>query len=137
MKRSSNPVRASRGFTLIELVVVMAIIGLLLTIALPQYFHSIERGKSQVEQQNVAVIRDAIDKYYGDNGQYPETLDDLVAKHYLRSIPVDPVSGNTAWTVIASPDTTKSGVYDVGPASDVRAAPAPASAATAATAATQ
>jgi general secretion pathway protein G len=125
---------AHRGFTLIELVVVMAIIGLLLTIALPQYFHSIERGKSQVQQQNIAVIRDAIDKYYGDNGQYPDTLDDLVAKHYLRSIPVDPVSGSTAWTPVASPDTSKSGVYDVGPASDVHPASAPTSAsATAAT----
>jgi general secretion pathway protein G len=114
-----------KGFTLIELVVVMAIIGLLLTIALPQYFHSLERGKSQVQQQNIAVMRDAIDKYYGDNGQYPETLDELVEKHYLRSIPVDPVSGGTAWTIIASPDTSKSGVYDVGPASEVHGAPMP------------
>ena len=121
MKHSSHRARADKGFTLIELVVVMAIIGLLLTIALPQYFHSIERGKSQVQQQNISVIRDAIDKFYGDNGQYPDTLDELVAKRYLRSIPVDPVSGSSAWTVIASPDTTKSGVYDVGPAGDMRA----------------
>ncbi len=91
----------SRGFTLIELVVVMAIIGLLLTIALPRYMHSIERGKEQVRQQNVAVMRDAIDKYYGDNGQYPDTLDDLVAKHYLRAVPVDPVNGDDKWAVIA------------------------------------
>jgi general secretion pathway protein G len=122
MKRSNT--LTHRGFTLIELVVVMAIIGLLLTIALPQYFHSIERGKGQVEQQNMAVIRDAIDKYYGDNGQYPDSLEDLVTKRYLRSIPVDPVSGSTAWAVIASPDTLKTGVYDVGPASEVRAASA-------------
>ena len=82
-----------------------------------------------MRQQNISVIRDAIDKYYGDNGQYPETLDELVAKRYLRSIPVDPVSGSTAWTVISSPDTSKSGIYDVGPASEVHAvsvrAPAP------------
>lgn len=109
--------RRSRGFTLIELVVVMAIIGLLLTIALPRYMHSIERGKEQVRQQNVAVMRDAIDKYYGDNGQYPDTLDELVAKHYLRSVPVDPVNGDDKWAVIASPDETKTGVYDVVPAS--------------------
>lgn len=106
-----------RGFTLIELVVVMAIIGLLLSIALPRYMHSIERGKEQVRQQNVAVMRDAIDKYYGDNGQYPDTLDELVAKHYLRSVPVDPVNGDDKWAVIASPDETKTGVYDVAPAS--------------------
>jgi general secretion pathway protein G len=132
MKRSRMP--AHRGFTLIELVVVMAIIGLLLTIALPQYFHSMERGKGQVQQQNISVIRDAIDKYYGDNGQYPDTLDELVTKHYLRSIPVDPVSASTAWTVIASPDTSKSGVYDVGPASEVHAVPASAQATTSAAA---
>ncbi|MHA6885246.1 type II secretion system protein [Ralstonia pseudosolanacearum] len=110
-----------RAFTLIELVVVMAIIGLLLTLALPRYFHSIERGRAQVQQQNLAVIRDAIDKYYGDNGQYPDTLDDLVAKRYLRGIPVDPVSGGTAWAVMAPPDTTKTGIYDVGPAREANA----------------
>jgi general secretion pathway protein G len=106
-----------RGFTLIEMVVVMAIIGLLLTIALPRYLHSIDRGKEQVQRQNLAVMRDAIDKYYGDNGQYPETLDELVAKHYLRSVPQDPVTGGSDWTVLASPDTDKTGVYDVAPAS--------------------
>jgi general secretion pathway protein G len=116
--------RRSRGFTLIELVVVMAIIGLLLTIALPRYMHSIERGKEQVRQQNVAVMRDAIDKYYGDNGQYPETLDELVTKHYLRAVPTDPVNGDDKWAVIASPDETKTGVYDVVPASSPQGTPA-------------
>jgi general secretion pathway protein G len=113
----------TRGFTLIELVVVMAIIGLLLTIAVPRYMHSIERGKEQVRQQNVAVMRNAIDQYYGDNGQYPETLDELVAKHYLRAVPVDPVNGDDKWAVIASPDETKPGVYDVAPASAPQGAP--------------
>lgn len=124
MKHPSNRAHSHRGFTLIELVVVMAIIGLLLTIALPQYFHSIERGKREVQHQNISVIRDAIDKYYGDNGQYPDTLDDLVAKRYLRSIPVDPVSGSTAWVAIASPDTSKNGIYDVSAPSEARAGPA-------------
>jgi len=112
-----------RGFTLIEIVVVMAILGLLLTIALPRYLHSIDRGKEQVQRQNLAVMRDAIDKFYGDNGQYPETLDELVARHYLRTIPADPVSGNHDWAVIASPDGEKPGVYDVAPASAPEAAP--------------
>ncbi|MFL9986075.1 type IV pilin protein [Paraburkholderia sediminicola] len=116
--------RRSRGFTLIELVVVMAIIGLLLTIALPRYMHSIERGKEQVRQQNVAVMRDAIDKFYGDNGQYPETLDELVAKHYLRAVPVDPVNGDDKWAVVASPDETRTGVYDIVPASSAQGTPA-------------
>ncbi|MGF6781743.1 type IV pilin protein [Paraburkholderia sp. GAS334] len=121
-----KPVHTLRpcGFTLIELVVVMAIIGLLLSIAVPRYMHSIERGKEQVRQQNVAVMRNAIDQYYGDNGQYPETLDELVAKHYLRAVPVDPVNGDEKWAVIASPDDTKPGVYDVAPASSAQGTPA-------------
>src|ERR1700693_5481795 len=116
------------GLTLIEMVVVMAIIGLLLTLALPRYLHSIDRGKQQVQQQNLAVMRDAIDKYFGDNGQYPETLAELVAKHYLRSVPEDPVTGGTAWSVVASPDTDKAGVYDVAPASSAVATSAATSA---------
>ncbi|TKC89495.1 type II secretion system protein [Trinickia terrae] len=115
--------RRFRGFTLIELVVVMAIIGLLLSLAVPRYMHSIERGKEQVRQQNVAVMRNAIDQYYGDNGQYPETLDELVAKHYLRAVPLDPVNGDDKWAVIASPDESKPGVYDVAPASSPQGAP--------------
>lgn len=113
----------SRGFTLIEIVVVMAIIGLLLTLAVPRYMHSIERGKEQVRQQNIAVMRNAIDQYYGDNGQYPETLDELVAKHYLRSVPLDPVNGDDKWAAVASPDESKPGVYDVVPASSPQGAP--------------
>ncbi|QVN19706.1 type II secretion system protein [Burkholderia pyrrocinia] len=115
--------RRSRGFTLIEIVVVMAIIGLLLTLAMPRYMHSIEHGKEQVRQQNIAVMRNAIDQYYGDNGQYPETLDELVAKHYLRSVPLDPVNGDDKWAAVASPDESKPGVYDVAPASSPQGAP--------------
>ncbi|KVG56833.1 general secretion pathway protein GspG [Burkholderia territorii] len=109
-----------RGFTLIEIVVVMAIVGLLLTLAVPRYMHSIEHGKEQVRRQNLAVMRNAIDQYYGDNGQYPETLDELVAKHYLRAVPVDPVNGDDKWATLASPDETKPGVYDVAPASSAQ-----------------
>ncbi|BAX60335.1 type II secretion system protein [Burkholderia stabilis] len=115
--------RRPRGFTLIEIVVVMAIIGLLLTLAVPRYMHSIERGKEQVRQQNIAVMRNAIDQYYGDNGQYPDTLDELVAKHYLRSVPLDPVNGDDKWAAVASPDESKPGVYDVVPASSPQGAP--------------
>ncbi|WP_412022162.1 type II secretion system protein [Burkholderia cepacia] len=115
--------RRPRGFTLIEIVVVMAIIGLLLTLAVPRYMHSIERGKEQVRQQNIAVMRNAIDQYYGDNGQYPDTLDELVAKHYLRSVPLDPVNGDDKWAAVASPDESKPGVYDVVPASGPQGVP--------------
>ncbi len=103
----------SSGFTLIELMVVMVLIALLLTIAVPRYFSTIDTGKASVQRQNISAIRDAIDKYYGDVGKYPETLQDLVDKKYLRSIPVDPITGLTNWVVVPPTDPNLSGVYDI------------------------
>jgi general secretion pathway protein G len=102
-----------RGFTLIELMVVMVLIALLLTIAVPRYFSTIDTGKASVQRQNISAIRDAIDKYYGDVGKYPETLQDLVDKKYLRSVPTDPITGKTDWAVIAPTDPNLTGVYDI------------------------
>jgi general secretion pathway protein G len=123
-----QPTLRQRAFTLIELMVVLAIIGLLLTIQLPRYFHSIDRGKVQVQQQNLSVMRNAIDQFYGDNDAYPQTLDELVTRHYLRSMPVDPVSGSSNWRTIASPDATRPGIYDVAPPGSAPEAPAAAAA---------
>ena len=109
--------RRRAGFTLIELVVVMAVIGLLLTIALPRYMHTLDNGRSAVQRQNVATIRDAIDKFYGDLGRYPDALDELVSKRYLREVPLDPVSEQRNWVIVAPPDSAQPGsVYDVHPA---------------------
>lgn len=102
-----------RGFTLIELTIVLALIALLLTIAVPRYFHALDNGKAAVQRQNLAVMRDAIDKFYGDIGRYPDQLDDLVTKRYLRAIPVDPMTDKPNWTVIEPEDTTLGRVYDV------------------------
>ena len=96
--------RRPRGFTLIEMTVVVALIGLLLTLAVPRYFASIERGKHSVQQQNLATIRDAIDKFYGDHSRYPETVEELVTRHYLRTMPVDPVTGKSDWVVLPPPE---------------------------------
>jgi general secretion pathway protein G len=103
-----------KGFTLIELLVVMAIIGILLTIAVPRYFHSVERSKEAVLRENLALTRQALDKYFGDNGKYPDNLEDLVAKKYLRTLPYDPITESTStWEVIA-PDTAEKGaIYDI------------------------
>jgi len=102
------------GFTLIELLVVMVIISTLLTIAAPRYFHSVERSKEAVLRQNLALMREALDKYYGDNGKYPDALEDLVSKKYLRSLPADPITGSSrTWLVIAPDTAEKGGVYDV------------------------
>ncbi|HEX4596172.1 MAG TPA: prepilin-type N-terminal cleavage/methylation domain-containing protein [Burkholderiaceae bacterium] len=110
---SAGAGRPAGGFTLIELMVVMVLIALLLTIAVPRYFSTIDIGKDRVQRQNISAIRDAIDKYYGDLAKYPETLQDLVDKKYLRSIPVDPITGKTDWTVVAPTDPNLTGVYDI------------------------
>jgi general secretion pathway protein G len=94
--------------------VVMVLIGILLTVAVPRYFGSVDKGKLAVQRENIATIRDAIDKYNGDIGKYPETLDALVEKHYLREVPLDPVTEKHDWVLISPPaDTNQSGVYDV------------------------
>ena len=115
--RSPFPVHRSliTGFTLIELLVVMAIIAVLLTLALPRYFHSVDRAKEAVLKENLTQMRDAIDKFYGDRGRYPETLEDLVEKKYLRRLPPDPITESVqSWVIVAPPDqTVKGAIYDV------------------------
>jgi general secretion pathway protein G len=105
-----------RGFTLIELLVVMAIIATLLTLALPRYFGSVDKSKEVTLVQSLVTMRDAIDKFYADNGRYPEQLVDLVDKRYLRAVPVDPITeSKDTWIVIAPPANAalKGNVYDV------------------------
>ncbi len=103
-----------RGFTLIELLVVMAVISLLLTLAMPRYLHSVEKAREAVLKENLALTRQALDKYYGDTGKYPETIDALVAGKYLRSAPLDPITDSaTTWVVVPPDAPEKGGVYDV------------------------
>jgi len=106
--------KKTAGFTLIELLVVMAIIALLLAIAVPKYFGSVDRARDTVLRQDLAVMREALDKYYGDTGQYPDTLDDLVSKKYLRSIPRDPVTeSDTTWIFVSPTNGAKGSIYDI------------------------
>jgi general secretion pathway protein G len=103
-----------QGFTLIELLVVMTIVALLLTLALPRYFNSIETAKENVLRENLIVVRDAIDKYYSDTGKYPDALDTLVQKRYLRTLPVDPMTESAlTWTVIAPADPAKGAIFNI------------------------
>jgi len=114
MKRLPIPRRPDQGFTLIELVIVLAIVALLLTIAAPRYFHSLDRSKETVLKANLANTRDALDKYYGDKGKYPDQLDTLVTAKYLRSLPLDPMTeSTTSWTIIAPDTPEKGGVSDL------------------------
>lgn len=103
-----------RGFTLIELLVVLAIIGVLLALAVPRYFHSLDRSKETVLRENLHQMREAIQQYYADKGKYPEKLETLADERYLRKVPVDPVTERSdTWVVIPPEDLDKGGVYDV------------------------
>ena len=103
-----------QGFTLIELLVVITIIALLLTIAVPRYFGGVDRAKEAVLQENLATMRDSLDKFYADTGKYPATLDELVSRRYLRKIPVDPITDKAdSWVTIPPEDPLLGGVYDV------------------------
>ena len=93
------------GFTLIELLVVLAVVATLLAIAAPRYFRTVDHSKEVALKQSLAVMRDAIDKFNGDQGVYPETLEALVEKRYLRAIPVDPMTESAStWQIIAPPE---------------------------------
>ena len=100
------------GFTLIELLVVLAIVALLLSISLPKYFHSIDVAKDAVLAENLKITRDVINKFYSDTGRYPETLDELVEKKYLKTLPIDPVTEKN-FIMISPNDGYKGSVYDV------------------------
>src|ERR1700753_3351645 len=105
--------KRGRGFTLIELLTVMAIIGTLLTIAVPRYFHSLERAREAVLKEDLAVLREAIDKHYADLNEYPETWQVLAEKHYVRSVPIDPFTRVAdTWTLTQSEDPDHVGIRD-------------------------
>ena len=109
----------ARGFTLIELLIVMAIIGMLLTLVVPRYFHTLAKARETVLKNDLAVLREAIDKYYADLNQYPETLAALADKHYVRSVPVDPFTKLAdTWVVVPSEDPDHPGIRDLHSASD-------------------
>jgi general secretion pathway protein G len=102
------------GFTLIELLVVMAIIGGLLAIAAPRYMHRVDLAKETVLKSDLASMRDALDKFFADTGRYPATLDELVARRYLRAIPADPITESAqSWVLVAPPSADQGAVYDV------------------------
>ena len=104
----------ARGFTLIELIVVMAIVALLVAISGPRYFSALQKSRETTLRQTLSVTRDALDKFYGDTGKYPDTLEVLIAKRYLRGMPVDPITeSSVTWTFVPPEDPEKGGVYDL------------------------
>lgn len=109
-----DPLSRKRGFTLVEILVVLAIVALLLTIALPRYFGSLEKSKDVALKENLQVLRVTLDKFYADKGRFPQSLEELVTQNYLRAVPVDPVTESSkSWILLPPADPSKSGVADV------------------------
>jgi general secretion pathway protein G len=116
MVNSTRTTCRPRGFTLIELLVVLSIIALLVAIVSPRYFRSIDRARESSLHTSLATLRDAIDKFDGDLGRYPESVDELVQRQYIREIPLDPITGRRDTWVTSPPPTdavVADGVADV------------------------
>ncbi len=112
--RSQCRMRCLSGFTLIELLVVLAIVATLAALVVPRYFNQSEAAKETVLRNNLRTTREVIDKFYGDVGRYPDSLDELVEKKYLRALPFDPVSESEAsWQLVDVPLGFKGRVYDI------------------------
>lgn len=106
--------RKRTGFTLIELLVVLGIVALLLTLAVPRFFPSVDSAKETILLDNLRNTRIVIDQFYADTGRYPESLDELVEKRYLRTLPYDPVvESNGAWIIEPPQEPGKGQVYNL------------------------
>lgn len=113
------------GFTLIELMIVMAVIAVLVSVAVPMYQKSVIRARETVLRQNLFSLRTVIDEYTYDKAKAPQSLEDLVREGYLRQIPIDPMTGQADWEVImedavTSVNQTEPGIFDVRSRSTVR-----------------
>jgi general secretion pathway protein G len=111
--------RSARGFTLIEILIVVTLVVVLASVSMATYGNSVRRAREAVLKEDLFRMRDAIDQYYADKQKYPSSLQDLVSERYLREIPKDPMtdSADTWTTVPAEPDpanpAAEPGVYDV------------------------
>jgi general secretion pathway protein G len=120
--RRSRLAGRAAGFTLIEILIVIMIIGILVTLAQPSFHRAVSSAKEATLKENLFVLRDVIDQYYADNGKYPQALTDLVEKGYIRRIPKDPVTGSEqSWALVQATDEQgqAAGIYDVRSGSEL------------------
>lgn len=118
LARATRYLKRSSGFTLIELMIVVAIIGILATIAVPSYRQSVVKAREAVLRQDLFTMRDLLDQYRADKGKYPPALQDLVTATYLRAVPVDPITQSAStWQEIV--DETDGGIFDVHSGADL------------------
>lgn len=109
-----RPARGITGFTLIELLVVLAIVATLLLMVAPRYLNHLEASRETVLKENLHTVRQVIDKFYGDKGRYPESLEELVEARYLRALPEDPITeASDTWQVVPVPEGAEGQVYDL------------------------
>lgn len=103
------------GFTLIEVLVVLAIVATLLSLVTPRYFDSLSRAQETTLKHDLLTMRDAIDKHYADLGAYPDTLEELVQRKYLRAVPEDPITKTTlSWVLVPPEDPYATGqIYNI------------------------
>ncbi len=94
---------------------VFTLLALLLSIAVPRYLQTTASSREKARSQNMATIRDAMDKHKADTGSYPAALSDLVTMQYLRNVPIDPVTNSRDWTTLDDPAKFGPGVYDIAP----------------------
>ena len=117
--RIPGKLKTRKGYTLIEMMIVISIISILATMAMPSFQRSLIRAKETNLRRTLFIMRDTIDQYYADHGRYPDSLQDLETDKYIRQIPMDPFTGSSdTWITIPPEGFAEGNIYDVHSGSD-------------------